>query len=115
VLRAYADGLVGYEDELIAGLVRYGLFGIDDVDKRLAQLSVGEKRKLQIARLVATRANVLLLDEPTNHIHLDVLEELELALREFPGPVVAVSHDRWFIERLGGQVMELAEGRLRAV
>jgi macrolide transport system ATP-binding/permease protein len=111
VLRAYGDGLIGHEDELIAGLVRYGLFDVDDVGKQLGQLSVGQKRKLQIARLVATRANVLLLDEPTNHLHFDVLEELERALHDFPGPIVAVSHDRWFIEAFGGQGMELAEGR----
>jgi macrolide transport system ATP-binding/permease protein len=115
VLAAYADGLVAYEEDLVGGLVRYGLFTVDDTRKRLGQLSVGQKRKLQIARLVATRANVLLLDEPTNHVHFDVLEELERALRAFPGPVVAVSHDRWFIERFGGEPWTLEEGRLRAV
>ena len=115
VLEAYADGLVGYEEELVAGLIRYGLFAPEDTRKRLDQLSVGQKRKLQIARLVATRANVLLLDEPTNHVHFDVLEELERALRAFPGPVVAVSHDRWFIERFGGEPSELVEGKLRPV
>jgi macrolide transport system ATP-binding/permease protein len=114
VLQAYAEELVGYEEQHVAGLVRYGLFTVEDVGKRLGQLSVGQKRKLQIARLVATRANVLLLDEPTNHIHFDLLEELERALRGFPGPIVAVSHDRWFIEAFGGQLLELADGRLRA-
>jgi macrolide transport system ATP-binding/permease protein len=115
VLEAYAEGLVGYEEEHAAGLARYGLFGPEDARKRVGQLSVGQRRKLQIARLVATRANVLLLDEPTNHIHFDVLEELERALREFPGPVVAVSHDRWFIERFGGELWELRDGKLRDV
>jgi macrolide transport system ATP-binding/permease protein len=115
VLAAYAEGLVGHEDDLVAGLVRYGLFSVDDTRKQLGQLSVGQKRKLQIARLVATRANVLLLDEPTNHVHFDVLEELERALRAFPGPVVAVSHDRWFIERFGGDSWTLAAGKLHPV
>lgn len=57
-------------------------------------LSVGQKRKIRIARLLAVRANVLLLDEPTNHISLDVLEEFEAAPARFEGPIVAVSHDR---------------------
>ncbi|HEY3078533.1 MAG TPA: ABC-F family ATP-binding cassette domain-containing protein [Chloroflexota bacterium] len=112
VLEAYAEGLVGYEEEHVAGLARYGLFGPEDTRKPVGQLSVGQRRKLQIARLVASRANVLLLDEPTNHIHFDVLEELERALGAFPGPVVAVSHDRWFIERFGGELWELRDGKL---
>jgi macrolide transport system ATP-binding/permease protein len=114
VLEAYAEGLVGREEELVGGLVRYGLFRVEDVGKRLRQLSVGQKRKLQIARLVATRANVLLLDEPTNHVHFDVLEELERALGAFPGPIVAVSHDRRFVDQFGGTVLELAAGKLRS-
>jgi macrolide transport system ATP-binding/permease protein len=75
-------------------------------------LSAGQRRKLQIARLIATGANVLLLDEPTNHLSFDILEEFERAVLEFQGPVIAVSHDRWFIERFGGQVWELRDGRL---
>jgi macrolide transport system ATP-binding/permease protein len=93
-------------------VIRYGLFGVDDLTKTLAQLSVGQKRKLQLARLVATRANVLLLDEPTNHIHFDILEELEKALATFAGPIVAVSHDRWFIDRFAREVWELRDGKL---
>jgi len=55
---------------------------------------------------------VLLLDEPTNYISLDVLEAFESAILNFPGPVIAVSHDRWFIQRFGGQVWELDDGHL---
>jgi macrolide transport system ATP-binding/permease protein len=112
VLAAYREGLIGYEDDLTADVIRYGLFGVDDLTKTLAQLSVGQKRKLQLARLVATRANVLLLDEPTNHIHFDILEELEKALEAFAGPIVAVSHDRWFIDRFAREVWELRDGKL---
>ncbi|HHW84731.1 MAG TPA: ABC-F family ATP-binding cassette domain-containing protein [Chloroflexi bacterium] len=61
---------------------------------------------------MAARANVLLLDEPTNHISFDVLEEFEAALRDFRGAIVAVSHDRRFIERFAEQVWELRDGRL---
>jgi macrolide transport system ATP-binding/permease protein len=55
---------------------------------------------------------VLFLDEPTNYISLDVLEAFESALLEFPGPIIAISHDRWFIRRFGGVIWELENGNL---
>ena len=75
-------------------------------------MNLGQRRKLEIARLLAERPNVLLLDEPTNYISLDVLEAFEAAVLKFPGPVIAVSHDRWFMQRFGGKKWELVEGRL---
>jgi macrolide transport system ATP-binding/permease protein len=112
VLETYRDGLVGYEDQFIADLFRFGLFTLDDLSKRVTNLSAGQRRKLQLARLIAERANLLLLDEPTNHLSFDILEEFEKALARFPGPILAVSHDRWFIERFGGKVWELHDGRI---
>jgi macrolide transport system ATP-binding/permease protein len=112
VLAAYREGLIGYEADLTSDLLRFGLFGVDELSKTLDQLSIGQKRKLQLARLIATKPNVLLLDEPTNHLHFDILEELEKALTAFDGPVVAVSHDRWFIDRFARETWELQEGRL---
>ena len=61
----------------------------------------------EIARLIAGHANLLLLDEPTNHVSFDVLESFEAALREFPGPIIAASHDRRFIEQFGGAIWEM--------
>ncbi len=75
-------------------------------------MNLGQRRKLEIARLLAERPNVLLLDEPTNYISLDVLEAFEAAVLKFPGPVIAVSHDRWFMHRFGGIKWELVEGRI---
>lgn len=112
VLDAFQEGLGGYEQDNINELFRYGLFAVDDLAKQVALLSSGERRKLQIARLIAAQANMLLLDEPTNHLSLDVLEKFEHALSLFPGPILAVSHDRWFIERFNGQVWELRHGQL---
>lgn len=109
---AYAEGRTGDWETLKAELLSYGLFTWPDLLKPVASLSTGQKRKLQLAQLMASRANLLLLDEPTNHISLAVLEELETALAAFPGPVVAISHDRRFIERLAQQVWELRDGRL---
>jgi macrolide transport system ATP-binding/permease protein len=112
VLEVYREGQVEYEHHLISDLLRHGLFQLDDLEKRVRELSMGQRRKLQIARMIVGGHNVLVIDEPTNHLSLDVLEEFERALRAYPGPVIAVSHDRWFIERSGGKVWELREGKL---
>ncbi|MEZ4860600.1 MAG: ABC-F family ATP-binding cassette domain-containing protein [Caldilineaceae bacterium] len=108
----YRDGRVGDWEEFKAELLGYGLFTWPDLLKPAATLSVGQKRKLQIAGLMAQKANLLLLDEPTNHISLDVLEEFEQALLDFAGPVVAISHDRRFIERFANEIWEMRDGRL---
>ncbi len=93
-------------------LLRMGLFRYDDLRVEVGALSSGQQRKLQLARLMAARANLLILDEPTNDVSFDVLEGLEDALKDFPAPVIAVSHDRRFIERFGGEVWALRDGRL---
>lgn len=112
VIETYRYGQVGYEGEFVGRLIGYGLFRLEDMQKKVGQLSIGQRRKLEIARLMAEGPNVLLLDEPTNYISLDVLEAFESAILGFPGPVIAVSHDRWFIQRFGGKIWELVEGRI---
>jgi macrolide transport system ATP-binding/permease protein len=107
VLEIYRYGQIGYEGEFIGRLIGYGLFRLEDMQKTVGQLSPGQRRKLEIARLMACEPNVLLLDEPTNYISLDVLEAFEAAILNFPGPVLAISHDRWFIQRFGGEYWEL--------
>jgi macrolide transport system ATP-binding/permease protein len=112
VLETYRYGQVGYEGEFVGRLIGYGLFSLEDMHKKVRQLSVGQRRKLEIARLMAEGPNVLLLDEPTNYISLDVLEAFEAAIVAFPGPVIAVSHDRWFMQRFGGKMWELVDGKI---
>ena len=112
VIETYRYGQVGYEGEFVGRLIGYGLFRLEDMQKKVGQLSIGQRRKLEIARLMADGPNVLLLDEPTNYISLDVLEAFEAAIVTFPGPVIAVSHDRWFIQRFGGKTWELGDGRI---
>ncbi len=107
VIETYRYGQVGYEGEFIGRLLGYGLFHLEDMEKQVKQLSAGQRRKLEIARLMARKPNILLLDEPTNYISLDVLEALETAILDFPGPVIAISHDRWFIQRFGGEIWTL--------
>ncbi len=83
------------------------LFGADDVDKRVGSLSGGEKARLTLAKLVRQKVNLLVLDEPTNHLDIGSREALEAALASFPGTIVAVSHDRYFISRLATRIIEL--------
>jgi macrolide transport system ATP-binding/permease protein len=110
---AYRAEGSGDWEEMKAELLGYGLFTWPELLKPVSALSVGQKRKLQIACLIAARANLLLLDEPTNHISLDVLEEFEQALLDFPGPILAVSHDRRFIERFAREIWEVQDGSIR--
>ena len=113
VLEAYRAGLVGPEGTIVASILGNGLFRLDDLDKPVGALSLGQRRKLEIARMVAERPNALVLDEPTNYLSLDVLDAFEAAVLAFPGPVIAVSHDRWFIQRFGGALWSLEDGRLQ--
>ncbi|MBE2270521.1 MAG: ABC-F family ATP-binding cassette domain-containing protein [Anaerolinea sp.] len=112
VFEAFRQGLEDNDKALMSLLLRMGLFRYDDLRGEVGALSSGQQRKLQIARLMALRANLLILDEPTNDVSFDVLEGLEDALKQFPGAVIAVSHDRRFIERFGGDVWALRDGRL---
>ncbi len=115
LLETYREGLTGFDDAFIAGLIGYGFFHLEDMAKPVVSLSAGQHRKLELARLIAARPNVLLLDEPTNHVSLDVLDAFEAALLAFPGPVLAVSHDRYFIHRFGTDVWELRDGDLHTL
>ena len=112
VFDAYRDGRVEYEHTLIRELLQHGLFRLEDLETKVGDLSMGQRRKLQIAQLIASNGNVIVIDEPTNHLSLDVIEEFERALRSYPGPVIAVSHERWFIERSRGRVWEVRDGKL---
>ncbi|WP_077624183.1 ABC-F family ATP-binding cassette domain-containing protein [Sediminibacillus massiliensis] len=83
------------------------LFSGDDVLKIVSSLSGGEKARLALAKLMMEKANFLILDEPTNHLDLDSKEVLEAALMNFPGTILFVSHDRYFINRIATQVIEM--------
>ena len=91
------------------------LFSGDDVYKKIGQLSGGERRRIALAKLVLDRPDVLLLDEPTTHLDLTTLEALEAALRGFPGAMLFVSHDRYFIDRLADRLLLLGDGTAQSV
>ncbi len=84
------------------------LFSGDDVAKPVNALSGGEKARLALAKLMMQKSNFLILDEPTNHLDLDSKEVLENALIDYPGTLLFVSHDRYFINRIATKVVELS-------
>ena len=101
--------LPGQLRNLLGGL----LFQGDTVFKKVEVLSGGERGRVALARCLATPSNLLALDEPTNHLDLDARENLLEALEEYPGTLLLISHDRYFLERLATQVWEMRDGQLR--
>jgi ATP-binding cassette subfamily F protein 3 len=87
------------------------LFTYDQVRGPVADLSGGERSRLQLAKLVLSQPNLLLLDEPTNNLDIASIEVLEETLDEFVGTVIIVSHDRYFLDRVVDRVLELRDGR----
>jgi ATP-binding cassette subfamily F protein 3 len=88
------------------------LFSGEQAEKPLAGLSGGERRRLSLAILVNSGANVLILDEPTNHLDLESREALEDALRDFPGTVLLISHDRALLDAVGSRTVAIEDGKL---
>ena len=79
-------------------------------DRQVAQLSGGERRRIALCRLLLKRPDILLLDEPTNHLDAESVQWLERHLQEYPGTVIAVTHDRYFLDNVAGWILELDRG-----
>lgn len=88
------------------------LFTNEDMDKTVSILSGGEKNKLALAKILLRAPNLLLLDEPTNHLDLDSREALEEALIHYPGAIVVISHDRWFIDKVCHKIVTIEHGHI---
>jgi ATP-binding cassette subfamily F protein 3 len=99
------------EEGAVAFLLRY-LFTYRQASQAIGLLSGGERSRLQLALLVLSGANFLLLDEPTNNLDIASAEVLEDALADFEGTVLVISHDRYFLDRTIGRLVELKDGRL---
>ncbi|WP_054939375.1 ribosomal protection-like ABC-F family protein [Paenibacillus ihuae] len=113
VLRYFREEAGLEEGEARGQLARFLFYG-SDVFKDITNLSGGEWTRLRFAVLMHRRPNLLILDEPTNHLDIDSREALEEALEEFPGTVLAVSHDRYFINRCFGKLWSIEDGRFYA-
>jgi ATP-binding cassette subfamily F protein 3 len=90
------------------------LFSGEDAEKPLSGLSGGERRRLSLAVLVQSNANVLIVDEPTNHLDIESREALEDALRSFPGALLLVSHDRALLDAVGTRTIAVEDGALHS-
>ncbi len=98
--------------ELRSFLARF-LFTGEEIFKKVADLSGGEKGRLALAKLIYSGVNVLVLDEPTNHLDIPSREALEAALDSYPGTILAVSHDRFFLDEISTQILSFEdEGRV---
>ncbi len=89
------------------------LFSGDDAEKRLETLSGGESARLVLCSLMIRQPNVLILDEPTNHLDLESIEALVTGLRGYPGTLMFVSHDRWFVGKLANRIVEITPDGMR--
>ncbi|WP_171168534.1 TlrC/CarA/OleB/SrmB family ABC-F type ribosomal protection protein [Streptomyces sp. I05A-00742] len=112
VPRAFAHGRGGDLDEHTDHLLSLGLFSPADLRLRVGELSYGQRRRIELARLVSDPVDLLLLDEPTNHLSPALVEELEGALTDYEGAVVVVTHDRRMRSRFTGTHVELDAGRV---
>ncbi len=107
------EEITGGEDPIVVGhrqlharayVASFGFTGSDQ-QKKVGQLSGGERNRVQLAKVLKSGGNVLLLDEPTNDLDVDTLRALEEGLLAFPGCVVVISHDRWFLDRIANYVL----------
>jgi ATP-binding cassette subfamily F protein 3 len=101
-----------YQARIRQVLVGLGFSIEDDFHRPLSQLSGGEKTRIQFARLLLEDPDLLILDEPTNHLDIEAIEWLERWLRDWPGAVIVVSHDRFFLDRVANTVWDLTSAGL---
>ncbi|MDH5301790.1 MAG: ABC-F family ATPase [Gammaproteobacteria bacterium] len=102
----------GDDDQYIRGTLGRMLFGRDDLEKRVKVLSGGEQGRMLFGKLMLQRPNILVMDEPTNHLDMESIEALNLALENYPGTLIFVSHDREFVSSLATRVIEIKPDRI---
>ncbi|VTM13027.1 ABC transporter ATP-binding protein [Pseudomonas aeruginosa] len=96
-------------EQLVRGTLGRMLFSNDEIKKSVKVISGGEQGRMLFGRLILKRPNVLVMDEPTNHLDMESIEALNLALDNYPGTLIFVSHDREFVSSLATRIIELGE------
>ena len=100
-------GQPGDDEQVIRGALGRMLFSGDSIKKSVKVVSGGEKVRLLLGKFTLKKSNILVLDEPTNHLDMESIESLSMALEEFPGTVILVSHDRQLVSSLATHIIEL--------
>lgn len=95
------------DEQSIRGTLGRLLFSTDDINKKVSVISGGEQGRMLFGKLMLQRNNILLMDEPTNHLDMESIEALNLALENFPGTLIFVSHDREFVSSLATRIIEM--------
>jgi ATP-binding cassette, subfamily F, member 3 len=113
VIEALRAGRSLAEDEAVRRLMAF-LFDYEQVRRPVRTLSGGERTRLAFLGLMLDAPNCLVLDEPTNHLDVESIEVLEDALEHYDGTVIAVSHDRYFLDRIADRIVHVADGSVRA-
>ncbi|WP_238883964.1 ribosomal protection-like ABC-F family protein [Clostridium sp. YIM B02551] len=107
ILECFREDIQILEGKAREYLARFMFFG-ESVYKKVGSLSGGEKTRLMLSKLLFKDVNLLILDEPTNHLDIDSIETLEDALEDFQGTIFFISHDRYFINKIGSRIIELS-------
>ena len=118
VLIGYIPQVIEFDDDnetethLRASLAKF-LFNGDNVFKKVGNLSGGEKVRIKLFELMQKNVNFLIMDEPTNHIDITAKEVLESALKDFPGTILFISHDRYFINELAQKILYIEDKKIK--
>jgi len=100
------------DEQSIRGILGKMLFSKDDSLKKVGVISGGEQGRMLFGKMMLQKPNVLVLDEPTNHLDMESIEALNLALENYPGTILFVSHDREFVSSLATRIIEISEGNI---
>lgn len=103
----------GKTDLELRSLLGGFMFGGDDIDKKIKILSGGEKARVALAKVIASKSNFLMLDEPTNHLDMHSVDLLAQALNKYEGSLIFVSHDRYFISKAANKIWEIIDYEIK--
>jgi ATPase subunit of ABC transporter with duplicated ATPase domains len=107
------NGQKGDDEQVIRSALGRMLFSRDDIVKKVGVLSGGEQGRMIFGRLMLQKPNILIMDEPTNHLDMESIESLNMALENFPGTLIFVSHDRQFVSSLATQIIDMKPDGIR--